>query len=250
MSMDRRRLRRRLAAALVAAGSVVALLPAGPVWATDQPVLVSCDPAQGTRLAAAPEQVRLVFNHLPDLTTRITVTGPPGVVASGIPLLLGQTASQALPYGLPDGDYVVQFSAHFGVFGSLAGTVGFAVGPAPSPVPAPSTASAPPRNLARADARPPSPARPTAGRFPPSATPSATGASTTATATAAGTSPPPAMRAASASSAGHGWSLPLPWPVTIALLLAVTGFGVERWGWGARDRARLRRSATGSPSES
>ena len=223
---------------------------ASPAWSADQPVLVGADPAQGSRLAVAPGQVRLVFNHRADDDTRMTVTGPPGVVTYGVPHLMGETVQQDLADGLPDGDYVVQYYAHFGIFGAISGTVSFAVGPAPSPTPTPV-----PGNGSRLSPYPvrnyPRPS-PTAS---PVRSPSPAVAASSAVPDVPATSPARQTHLVptAAGSGGGGWRLPM--PVTIALVLTVTGFAVERWWGGLRDRATLRRgraaaSSAGSSSTS
>jgi methionine-rich copper-binding protein CopC len=249
MPIDHRRGVARRAVMLLVSGPVAAVILAAPAWSAEAPALVSADPAQGTRLAVAPGQVRLVFNHDADLDTRVTVTGPPGVVASGLPHVLGETVRQDLPDGLPDGDYVVQFSAHFGMFGGLTGAVAFAVGPAPSPSPSPRAVPRGGSNPARSSAHPSPSASPV--RSSPPAAPVSGAPASSAVPGAPATSPVQPAQAvpAAVSSGGGGWSLPM--PVTVALLLALTGFAMQRWWGGIRDRAKLRRgSAPSSPAAS
>lgn len=253
---------------------------AHPAEATIGGHLVSSSPGNGSRSASAPSQVRLEFSLLPLLRSWVTVSGPSGVVASGPPFLVGHTAYQSLPGYLPDGDYAVRYYADFGLFGSTSGTVFFAVGPAPVPststAPNPSTArrtGAPsataqpapattpaarrrttypdPSTTASPAAGPGGPGSPSAGPTAPDGTLSAaTGPavalpdrSTDLTALAG----PQPVAGSDPRSASDGWPLPPPL-VLLGLLLAATAFAVDRWWTTHRDRAQLRRAATGSPA--
>jgi hypothetical protein len=247
--------------------------------------LVGSSPANGSRSAFAPSQVQLQFSLLPLLGTRITVSGPYGVVTSAVPFLLGTTATESLPGQLPDGDYAVQYYADFGLLGSTAGTVYFAVGPAPAPsTSTPQRGSTPsgmtsgmtssvpatrPAAKPRTSSRGPSsrglssPAAAAAGPGgpgTPSPVPTVPGGKGSAATDTARTVPVPARGAdlvalgdtrpvasGSTSPSSGGWPLPPPL-VLVGLLLAATAFAADRWRTTRRDRAQLRRAATGSPA--
>ena len=102
------RLRRLVAAAVAAVslfGTTVLLAPASSA----HDVLLRTEPAQGSTVAQAPAQVRLVFDK-PALAlgTVIDVTGPDGrPVSAGKPRLVDATVTEDLAGTLRPGGYVV-----------------------------------------------------------------------------------------------------------------------------------------------
>ncbi|WP_375407223.1 copper resistance protein CopC [uncultured Amnibacterium sp.] len=100
---------RRLAAALLLALAALLLLPATP--ASAHAVLVSSDPADGARVAAAPAVVRLTFDEAvalpPDATTVLSSTGVR--IQRGAATLDGRTVVIPLQAEVPAGVYSVSW---------------------------------------------------------------------------------------------------------------------------------------------
>ncbi|MEO3779495.1 copper resistance CopC family protein [Micromonospora sp. B11E3] len=138
------------------------MVPAAPVWAHN--ALRESTPAQGGRLASAPERVELVFAERLDATfTTVAVTAEGGApVTAGKPTVTGVRATQPLAGGLAAGTYTVAYrvvsvdghpvqgSYDFTVTAAPTGTASSSPSSAPTGD-APSAAAAP--SLAAADGR-------------------------------------------------------------------------------------------------
>lgn len=128
---------RRFSIIAVLAAAGVFLIPAA-AWAHAE--LVSSDPGYGTRLAAAPAEVRLEFSGTMDLTgARVTLHRKAGRVEALHPKLASadrRVVSVALPSGLGDGAYTMVWF-FLGSDGHLMG------GEVPFVVGAPAVATAP-----------------------------------------------------------------------------------------------------------
>lgn len=111
-----------VATALLLAGTV-ALAP----MASAHDVLLSTDPPDGARVAAAPSTVVLTFDK-PALAlgTEILVTGPGGaLVSGGPPRLINATVSQNLGGTLEPGGYVVTWRVTSADGHPVSGRFGF-----------------------------------------------------------------------------------------------------------------------------
>lgn len=255
----------------------VCLVSAVPALATVTGRLLLSSPAAGSRLSSAPTQIRLQFNLLLTFDTWVRVTGPRGVVTSRHPHILAGLAVQALPDGLPDGPYTVDYNADFGLFGSTRGTVPFSVGPAPpatassgpvrpvrsdrsDPVPvpirdpaqAPATPDPPGASDAPTSGPPSSPARaPTAVAGTTPGDPGSTSSPATAVPGAGpggGTHPGQAGVRIRKSTDGESGSWPRPpSPVLAGLFVAVLLFAADRRRTSRRDGAQARRPAARPP---
>ncbi|KAB1102874.1 copper resistance protein CopC [Micromonospora aurantiaca] len=97
----------RVAAALCVATAL--LVPATPAWAHN--ALRDSTPAANARLAAAPQQIELIFvERLDPRFTTIAVTAPGDVAAvAGKPAVSGTRATQPLKSDLPAGRYTVAY---------------------------------------------------------------------------------------------------------------------------------------------
>lgn len=262
--------RRRSATAVSAAilslvlVSVTCLIPAIPASATIGGRLLSSSPVAGSRLSSAPTRIRLQFNLPLTDDTWVRVTGSKGVVIARRPQLLVGLAVLALPDVLPNGNYIVDYNADFGLLGSTRGTVPFAVGPAPRATP-----PARPVVPTREPAGPPTTAnsheehRAATSRqpIPPSRTPTATG--TTSGGPGSGGSPAapvPSDGARDGTRPGNTEVLVqnttrsdsdgFPWPPSLllaGLLVAALLFATDRWRSVRGDRGRLRRPGPGAP---
>lgn len=103
-----RPLSRTTATLAVAIFGLVLMVLAAP-RASAHSALVSSDPADGSTVATAPEQITLVFNEpAQTLGSEIVVTDPNGVtVSDGAVQLVDSTVTQALAGDLPAGAYSV-----------------------------------------------------------------------------------------------------------------------------------------------
>ncbi|GAA5160700.1 MULTISPECIES: copper resistance CopC family protein [Amycolatopsis] len=98
--------------ALAVAGAAAALVVGAAPIAQAHNVLVSSDPAKGASIAAAPAQVRLVFNEPVDNgPNEISVTGPDGSSRwdTGPTTVSGATVSVGLRNLGPAGVYTVNY---------------------------------------------------------------------------------------------------------------------------------------------
>ncbi|MEV4760798.1 copper resistance CopC family protein [Micromonospora sp. NPDC049559] len=141
----------------IAVGLVGALLPALPAAAHNS--LVGSDPANGARLPAAPERVRLNFlSRLDPDTTKLTITGPDNVDAlGGKPAFDGAKVSAPLRPGAA-GLYIVGYQVASGDGHPIKGEIRFTltVGVATAtPSPGPVATSAPVAAVTPPGATPP-----------------------------------------------------------------------------------------------
>lgn len=99
----------RAGAALCAALAAVLLVPATPAWAHN--ALRESTPAGGARLAAAPQQVTLIFAERldPKFTTIAVTAADRTTVAAGKPTVSGKRATQDLTPDLAAGTYTVAY---------------------------------------------------------------------------------------------------------------------------------------------
>lgn len=135
---------------LVALGAmlgVALLLPAAPAAAHNS--LTGSDPRNGARIAAPPERIQLSFlSRLDPATTKITVTGPDNVAASGgAPTYNGSRVSVPFRAGAA-GLYIVDYQVTSGDGHPIKGEVRFtlttgtaAEPPTSAPAGSPSAAS-------------------------------------------------------------------------------------------------------------
>jgi methionine-rich copper-binding protein CopC len=150
---------RTLVAAALLLGAAVAaqLAAAAPALAHDE--LVSTDPAAGSTVPAAPDEVVLTFAEPPlTLGLGVDVTGPGGTVSTGAPTLDGSTVHQQLAPGAPAGSYTVRWrvtaddghpvSGSFAFVVSSGATSATSAGSAPTGVAASSSPNADPRDTA------------------------------------------------------------------------------------------------------
>ncbi|MFY1637168.1 copper resistance protein CopC [Solwaraspora sp. WMMB335] len=154
----------------VVAGTLTVLIGGTPASAHN--VLTGSNPADGAKVAEAPDVVRLTFlaKLNPEQTT-VTVTAPDGTPAStGTPAVDGSAVSVGFQPG-PAGEYTVDYKVlstdgHW-VSGDLTFTLTIAASPTVSPSPsiAPTPETTAPSAGADATAASPSPATPqTAGQ--------------------------------------------------------------------------------------
>ena len=107
------------------AGLALAL---GPSPAAAHASLVSSTPAQGARLDALPEQVRLEFSDAVLAPAYVVITGPDGRSATrGEPEVQGAVVTQATAGG-PAGGYTLAYRAVSEDGHVVTGQIGFAVG--------------------------------------------------------------------------------------------------------------------------
>ncbi len=153
MSAGSVRARRGVLAALVIGGVLWAGGVFGATAAQAHNVLRSTDPADGSTVATAPEQITLTFDE-PALAlgTQIEVRSPDGtLVSAGDPVLVDDTVSEKLGGDLPAGDYTVAWrvtsadghpiTGQFTFTTTTATTIGDAAVPDSTPSPSPSMAA-------------------------------------------------------------------------------------------------------------
>ncbi|MER5335506.1 copper resistance CopC family protein [Micromonospora sp. NPDC002717] len=177
-------------------------LPAAPAAAHNS--LTGSDPRNGARVAEAPTRIELRFLAKPDPgTTKITVTGPDNVAASGgPPTFSGSRVSIPFTPGRA-GLYVVGYRLASSDGHPVSGEVRFTLTTGTPAEPPPSTGPTPPASAVPS---------PTGSAAPTSAAPVPTGGGTTAAAV------PTAGR--SEDAAGRGWLWALGGAVALAALAA------------------------------
>lgn len=183
--------------------AVTALLAGAATAAEAHDVLVRTSPTDGSIVAVAPAQVRLIFSQPPlAVGTVVIITGPAGRVQTGKAVLAGSAISQRLPPGSPAGRYTVAWRTTSTDGHPVSGTFSFSA-TSPSPV-------------QRASATP-------------SGTPSSRGTTTTLTPSTPASSPTsPAATSTPTGAAGNASALW--WVVAGAavLLLLLMGFILTR----------------------
>lgn len=150
------RLRRPLAASLLALIAGLALVLGLPSAAFAHDRLVSSDPADGAQLDTAPQAITLTFSDTPlDVSPQVRVTGADGtVIADGAPEIDGTTATLPLPNGVPAGRTTVQWRVVSADGHPIEGQFGFDVaqGSSSSSSAAPSSSQTPSASSARSSA--------------------------------------------------------------------------------------------------
>lgn len=130
---------------VVIAVMLCVLLPAAPAAAHNS--LTGSDPADGARLAEAPERIRLSFlSRLDPTTTKVTITGPDNATtAGGKPQFDGSRVTVPFTPG-PAGTYTVAYQVASGDGHPIKGDIQFTLttGAAPAESPSPVATSAEP----------------------------------------------------------------------------------------------------------
>lgn len=185
-----------LTAVLALASGLVGVVGAQPASAHD--ALVSTDPANGSTVATAPDQVTLTFTEkVLALGTEVKVTAPDGSAAASGPVQVSGTAVvQPLAAARPAGTYTVDWRVTSAdghpVSGAFTFTASAAVG-TPTPTATPSATPTP----------------------TPTATPTTTSTAGAATASA---TPSPTATPAGATAGGRTF-----WPFLAAVLIVAAG---------------------------
>ncbi len=111
-------------AAAVLGPLVLALALAAPAQAHAS--LVSSSPEDGASVATLPDEVSLTFSQEVRAPAYVVVTGPGGDLASGDPVIDGDTVTQAVTAG-PAGDYSLTFRVVSSDGHPITGEVAFTV---------------------------------------------------------------------------------------------------------------------------